>query len=72
MAALGDIQKLVKICPEHKLNFLKRVFEEYATLLTEIDINNSMNDMVYNMKRLQSEESWTNHTLFGTNHDIKI
>ena len=72
MAAFGDIEKLVKIGHEHKLNFLRSVFEECSNLLTKIDIDSSKNNLVCNKKILQSDDGWTNHRLFGSRLDNKI
>ena len=65
MGALDDIKKLLKICHEYKLNFWCRGIEEYSILLTKIDIDNSMNDLVHNKKRLQSAEPLTDYLVLN-------
>ena len=43
-----NIEKIVKIC--HESSVWSKVFEEYSTLSTKIDIDSSKNDLVHNKK----------------------
>ena len=48
------------------------MFEEYVIMVKRVDIDSSKNDIVRNKKRLQANDRWANHQLFGSRMIKKI